>query len=210
MKSGSSNGSKKQIDDGGVFPKSFSEKYVMRRAKFKRTLYDGAFASSIPAGAGYARNFQLDELSGFTDFTTLWDQYRLARIDYKLIPRINVHSFTTAAVSTTAIMPTIAIWSDPDDSTAPAAQGESLEVENAQYCSGVEVITGSFIPRTATAVYGGAFTSYGDFTGWCDCTSDDIEWYGLKCWVTPDGVTQSTHQVWDAYFAIHVEFRKTR
>jgi len=194
-----------------IFGRDLSNRLVMRNFHFSRTIYDGAWAFEIATvGAGYAKIIELDDLNGYTDFTTLYDQYKIHRVDFKLIPRINVHSFTTAAVTATAIMPTIAVWFDPDDATAPALQGESLEVENALYERGTSVIQGHYEPQAAIAAYGGAFTQFASFDGWCDCTSDDIQWYALKAWVTTGGTGQTTFQVWDAYFTVHCEFRKVR
>jgi hypothetical protein len=190
--------------------KGLSTDYIMRKVGFQRSIYDdGAYAATLPA-VGYARAFELDELPGYTDFTTLWDQYRITRVDYKIIPRNNVQSLTTTATATTAIMPTISVWWDPDDASTPTLVGESLEVENVSHYGGYEIIKGSFKPHAAIAAYGGAFTQFADFDGWCDCTSDDVQWYGLKVWVGAGGGSQTTFQVWDAFYVVHCEFRKVR
>jgi hypothetical protein len=189
---------------------SAPENYVMRNVKFSRSLYDnGAYVQSVPP-VGFARAFQLDELPGYTDFTTLWDQYRITRVAYRIIPRVNVQTLAIQAVVTTAVMPTISVWWDPDDATTPTLVGESLEVENAQHCAGYEIVEGSFKPHAAIGAYGGAFTQFADFDGWCDCTSDDVEWYGLKVWVGAGGGSQTVFQTWDAFYTVSCEFRKVR
>lgn len=193
-----------------MFGPDLSNQLIMRNFTFVRSEFDNAWAvQSVPAD-GVAKHFELDNLPGYTDFTTLFDQYRFTRVDFKLIPRVNVNTFAVVAVTTTAVMPVISVWFDPDDSTDPLLVGESLEVENVIHSSGYHIIEGHFKPKAAIGAYGGAFTQFAEFDGWVDCTSDDTQWYGLKAWVGAGGGSQTTFQTWDAFFVSHVEFRKVR
>lgn len=191
--------------------RDLSNRLTMRNFMYTRTEYSNGWANQIvTTGAGYSKVFELDQLPGYTDFTTLFDQYRFVRIDFKLIPRNNVQSFTQSISAATSVFPNISVWFDPDDATNPLAVGESLEVENALHVNGFHDIEGHFKPQAAIAAYGGAFTQFAAFDGWCDCTSDDTQWYSLKAWVSPGGAAQTEFQYWDAYFTSHVEFRKVR
>jgi len=179
---------------------------LMKPFKVRRHVTFPAFLAGGPTGDGAAYQMELDNFSGYTDFTTLFDQYRFTKVHYALFPRMNVHSLTTNAVTTTALVPHVWVCSDPDDSTTPT-EANMLEHQETTFHSGFGVVKGSYKPYAAVAAFGGAFTSYAEFDGWCDCASDDIEWYALKAWTTVDGASQTTHQVWDLIISVDCEFR---
>ncbi len=87
---------------------------------------------------------------------------------------------------------------------------ELLEYPQCKVHSGFVPWTYELIPRAAIAAYGGAFTQFADFDQWCDCASDDVEWYSFKAYSAGDGASQTTHQTWDLYFEVECEFRFVR
>jgi hypothetical protein len=186
-------------------------KRLYKPFKMIRTLYVNAFITGVASvGVGAAKNIQLDELPGFSDVTALFDQYRFTNVEYKFLPRNNVQSLTDTAVAGTSIMPNLLVYSDPDDSTAPTTIDEVTQYEEVTVNNGYQIVRGNFKPQAAIAAYGGAFTSYASFDGWCDCASDDIEWYALKAWITPSGAAQTTFQNWNLALRVSCEFRFVR
>jgi len=179
---------------------------LMKPFKVRRHIYLSAFVQGQPTGDGAAHETELDQLNGFTDFTTLFDQYRFTKVDYAFFPRMNTHNLAINAVTTTTLLPHLWVFHDPDDATTPT-EGNALEHQETTFHAGYDVVRGSYKPYAAIAAYGGAFTMFAAFDGWCDCASDDIQWYALKAWATVDGASQTTHQVWDLVLTVHCEFR---
>jgi hypothetical protein len=183
-------------------------KRLMKPFEVIRTLYvNGFITGAASVGVGAAKNIQLDELPGFTDFTALFDQYRFTNVNYKFLPRNNIQSLTTTAVAGTSILPVIMVASDPDDSIAPSSVDDLTQYEGVQIRNGYEIVRGDFKPYAAIAAYGGAFSQFASFDGWVDCAYDDTEWYALKAWITPSGAAQSTFQAWNLALRITCEFR---
>jgi hypothetical protein len=176
---------------------------------FKVTSTDQATAAitSAAAGVGYSTNFQLDQLPQFADYTALFDQYRFTKIVAHVMPRVNVHTLTVQSSAGTTTLSPISVTFDPDDSTTPAAATDVLQYPACRTYPGYKTFTYEFKPRAAIAAYGGAFTQFADFDGWCDCASDDVEWYAFKVWQYGDAVGQTTHAVWDIFYVIECEFR---
>lgn len=138
----------------------------------------------------YAVFGTLDSLPDYTEFTTLFDRYKIVGMKLKLIP-FNTQSEVGAAVSATYAQ-TGVIWhgiTDYDDAnSAPTAtdvgintlrEYESYKVRNVlngrpvtQYCK----------PRIATAAYGASvFTRFANMKNlWIDANSSDVQHYGFK------------------------------
>lgn len=130
----------------------------------------------------------LDCLPNYTEFSTLFDRYKIVGMSMKFL-MFNTGALTGAAVSATYSQSGI-LWhgiTDYDDATAPPAteagiqqlrEYESYKVKNAlvantikQYCR----------PKLAVAAYGGAFTRYANMPAlWVDANSTDVQHYGFK------------------------------
>lgn len=130
---------------------------------------------------------ELSSLPGLTEFTGLFDAYRIRKVTMKFIPyATTVDSDMIAASAAANLIMHYAV--DYDDATLPAASQVGLE-ELQQYegYHSRQVITGkgfsiSFRPRVATTVYQGAFTAYAQASKkmWIDMTSTTVQHYGLK------------------------------
>lgn len=121
--------------------------------------------------------FALSDLPGVTDFTALYDQYRIVAVQVKFIASYPDYNVTAAAGSQLGLFFTAI---DLDDGAAPTA---SLLHENSTMISThpTRDVTRRLVPHTASAAYAGAFTSYANKIGeWLDCSSPGVEYYGVK------------------------------
>ncbi len=166
-----------------------------------------AAITSAAGGVGYAYNFQLDQWPAFADYVALFDQYRITKITAHIMPRSNTNNLTVASSAATATVSPIMVAFDPDDATAPTSANQVLAYPVARFYPGYKTFKYAWKPRAAIAAYGGAFTQFADFDGWCDCASDDVEWYALKVWQAGSGASQTTFQVWDIFYQVEAEFR---
>lgn len=136
-------------------------------------------------------NFSLDMLPDYTEFTNLFDQYKI------LFAKISFRTWATQSSveasgannngQLSAIMHSIL---DFDDNTAPPVTGAGVFNQLREFAS---YRTQNFIndgkplkrvckPRIAMAAYGGSvFTSYANMKApWIDANSPDVKHYGMK------------------------------
>ena len=130
----------------------------------------------------------LNGLPGYTDFTSLYDQYRItAWTMYFAFDRSSAPITNSSGLFDQGL-PLITIVKDYDDATA-------LTTEE-QYCQydpvirarlGERIVSVSIAPRAATALYSGAFTSYGigSRSLWVDAASPGVQYYGIKFNISP-------------------------
>lgn len=150
-----------------------------------------SIGTSIQYGA-FGLKFGLADVVNSTEFTLLFDQYRITGVKVKMFP-FYTETTTGAAVSATSAQTTILVHSiiDLDDASTPTATDAGIS-EIRQYASyrchnlsqGKGYFARSIRPRMATPVYAaGAFSAYAQapMKIWVDCQNPDAEYYGLKC-----------------------------
>jgi len=161
-----------------------------------------------PAGAGYAYYFALSSLDGATNFTSLFDQYRIDAVRVTIVPTQTAIQITATAANTFVSIYTAI---DYDDQTAPANIATIREYDNVMAVPPATISVRVFQPRIAVAAYSGAFTSFANMgPQWLDAGSPNIQHYGLKVWV-PGGVAAQTGlQQWLVETEYYVSFRGVR
>jgi hypothetical protein len=150
----------------------------------------------------FAYGFTLAGLPDSTDFTNLFDQYRIGTV------RVN---FTAADTFGVVSVPTLIYTAiDYDDNNVATVSALT------EYDSFMQATLGfSFYrtlqPRPAVAMYSGAFTSFGSPSPliWLDVASPSILYYGLKG-IIPHitGITAAVAYV--ITFEVTVQCRQTR
>jgi hypothetical protein len=130
-------------------------------------------STTVPTFVGLS--FALSDLPGYTEFTNLFDQYRIDRIELKLIPNV------TDSFPSSLLTGTIQSVIDYDDGNTPTTTTELLQYENCQVNNIVDSqVQLDFKPRVALAAYAGAFTSYANATSWIDSASPGVQHFGVK------------------------------
>ncbi|QGF19385.1 capsid protein [Antarctic virus COCH21_111] len=134
---------------------------------------------------------RLSDLPSYTEFTNLFDQYRINSVTIKM------YSFSTASSTGAAVNPTLSQTSalvhsiiDYDDTIAPTGSDSGINdfrqfpsYRCRQMVNGTgKPLTYRFKPHLAASVYGtGAFTSYkNEKFGWIDSNSPGVDGYGFK------------------------------
>jgi hypothetical protein len=118
----------------------------------------------------------LDALSNVSDYTGLFDQYRIKSVEIWYMPQTTevLDSSTGAGLFATCI--------DYDDATALGSFDSVLEYESAQVASGITGQYQKYQPRAALDVYSGA-ASYNALTEadqWFNLGDTSIRFYGSK------------------------------
>lgn len=120
---------------------------------FKRSYYkEGAFASDPTNDTFQGLVFSLQNLPQYTDFTTLFDQYRINKIKMTLYPRQNVTNGTFPSPTTDAVQ-SCQVFSviDMDDGTAPVGLDTLLQYQNLKTTRGLRQHSRTFKPGVEIA-----------------------------------------------------------
>lgn len=175
--------------------------YSFVREYVEPTLYQIANVAAISA-----YDYQLAYLPGYTEFTALFDQYRIDKVVVKLTPHYNV-GFPAANVT----YPRLYAAVDYSDKGVPASLNELRQYANCTITPAFKGITRTFVPKCAQALYSGVFTSYGSVSkGWVDVNSPSVQFYGLKLGLDPGEVGQTALQGYFIDVTAHVSFRNPK
>lgn len=155
---------------------------------------------------GYAYQFFLAGLPDVSDFTNLYDQYRILKIHVRLV--LNTPNITTAYPRITSVV-------DYDDSTSPTAEVDLLQYPNAKVCQmGPSTVSHDyeFVPRTATAMFQGVTTGYAMSKPgvWLDGGYPSISHYGTKFFISNYNTTNTPNTTITMYASYQVQMRNAR
>lgn len=136
---------------------------------------------AIPAPTHYTIAWTLGSLPNSSEFTTLFDQYRICGVKTKII--FNANSANFGSATNTYYIPNMLMVKDYDDATALTTMAQYQEYGNFKVFRIDYPKTTYTRPKIAIATYGNsAFTSYSAPVGnpWVDCGSANVEYYGMK------------------------------
>lgn len=166
---------------------------------FKRTVYYSGGINGSTLGDVYgALQFNLSALPAYTEYTALFDQYRINKVKVTFMPRAN-----SADVGSTAGLVKFFSVIDYDDADAPTNLTDLLQYENLKTTRCISDHSRVLAPRFATEVYQSAIaTGYSARRGWLDCDNPSIQHFGLKwCWQQLPAGAQSMDLKVDYYLS---------
>jgi hypothetical protein len=160
-----------------------------------------------------AETFMLTSLPDYTEFTALFDQYRIKKVEVTFIfDRASADANASVGGS---FFPNLITVQDHDDNT-PLTNIQDYE----QYTTfkvrrmdkPIKITT---YPKVATAVWNGAFAGYSELskaTQFLDCNYPSIEAYGLKWMVNGnlEGVSTTNLGYLTTYYKYFLECKDTR
>jgi len=146
------------------------------------TLETGTGNTSFVTYYSFSYYTTLGFLADYTDFTNLFDQYKIDRMSLEL------RTFATqATTATTGALINMVV--DHDDAGIPAATDAGIQllreyptykVANFVRPDAGKQFVMTCVPRVAVAAYAGAFTSYANVASWIDAASPSVQHYGFK------------------------------
>lgn len=175
---------------------------------FERT-YTAPNITSSNAGDTGSVQFTLDSLPGYTEYTALFDQYRIRQVRVQCSPL--TAPFGPATTATT--YPTVYTVIDYDDAATPTGVSQLQQYDTIEVTPNGQVIERYIKPRAALAAYSGSvFTAFAQApTGmWFDTDNVTIPYYGFK-WAT-DAVTTASgeFQLYSVNITVSLECRKPK
>lgn len=170
--------------------------------KVARKALLSSFVTNVGGATNAVYSFQLSDVDNYTEFTNLYDQYRIRRIDLQFIPFYTQSTPGAGACSGV-------IYAAPDfDDISATASAALRQYPACQVFGQTERIQVTVEPRLAVAAYSGTFTSYANLRDqWIDCNSPSVQHYGFKLAADASGGTANSFQVIGTY---HLEFRSAR
>jgi len=165
------------------FPRASNVHTFIRKARY-------GVISLAQFGTGYSAfgyTFALSNAPGYTELTTLYDQFRINWVKLWIVCRFNVTTQNEAGALALG-MPQMIYHVDSDDATAPAASDAGMdtirECRNSKgFSFGTNRTCSIFIrPAVLASAYETAVTTaysprYGQ---WIDCQNSNTPHYGLK------------------------------
>lgn len=151
--------------------------------------------------------FTLNGLDNVTDFSGMFDLYRIVGAEVTFRPRVTQSTLADYP----NVLPRLYTYIDYDDAVVPT----NISIVR-QYMSCIETSPGEGIVRTlvpccALAAYSGTFTSYASRSNqWLDIASSTVQHYGVKFAIEPGVAAQTNLQTYDVDAVLFVEFKSIR
>lgn len=145
---------------------------------FKRTFTLGTVSASAAGPVFGATTFNLAQLPNSTEFTNLFDMYRINKVVIKFVPNHNSSDLATANQN----IPNFHSILDYTDATAPASLSSMYEYANWKMSRGTSIHKRVFTPASLDFVNATAGANAGNPTWkqWISTTAPTIEHYAIK------------------------------
>lgn len=156
------------------------------------------------------QDFRLTDVQGYTELTTLFQEYMITKVEIYFYPKANVQQTTTTAVQTS--VPFMYFVFDPNDASAPANLDALRECGNCKLRYGYHKFKLTYYPRVAQAVYDGAFTAFatGSKRQWIDTSYPSTRYYGLKYGISGSDNTSSLVNSWVVNYRYTIACRRVK
>ncbi len=162
-------------------------------------------------GFGAVFAFSLGDLPQLSQYSAVFDQFKIEEVQLKFIPLVT--QLVTTNTATNFVDPSQFVLDFDDDNTL-ANENSALDYNNCQTAQSYEEVLIILRPGVAPAYYqGGAFSGYGvqgSAEHWLDIASSTIKHFGVKVWVGALAAASSMVAGWTVYGKYTVSFRNTR
>lgn len=157
--------------------------------KFRRWVGFSGWSSAALTTSFYSTSFALSGVPGYTEFTALYDQYRLTKVILHLLPTNIAVTNSNSASTIVNLAPRAVTAIDFDDSTNAASFSELREYSTAEVHMTTDKCVRTFSPAVSTVVYEGVSSSgYAPTWGqWISTNDPTVPHYGFKGAIEPTG-----------------------
>lgn len=177
---------------------------------FKRSVYlSGALTASSAADVYGSNVFSLNAIPNHTEFTALYDQYKINMIKIQYIPRGNSTDIQTG--TTTGQSTGLFTVLDYDDNNVPTSIDELMQYQNMKMSRSHQIHKRIIKPLARINVVGslgaGVNGMYGHRNPWIDCNSPNVPHFGIKYAIqqVPNG-----SQIYDVKIDYYLAFKNVR
>lgn len=151
---------------------------------FKRTVWlPEWYVATANTDTFATLNFRLNQLPNFSEFTSLYDQYKINGVKFELIPRYDTNTQVGSAGIATPAHYSSQNWTaiDYDDTVTPTSMADILQYQNVKRTGSSRIMTRFIKPKFADTIFAsGVISGYRPQKGFIDCTYPNVEHYGVK------------------------------
>jgi len=161
---------------------------VGRRGRTQTTVYkyvrsifvERAYNSDPLANQFYGYGLTLSNVTNHTDFTNLYDQYKIEKIRFTLMPRQNIT--TGVGALQVASAPVFSVI-DFDDANTPTSIAQLMQYQNLKTTKGTSTHSRVYKPGVQVQTQnsgGGAAFGMTRKSPWLDCADDTVQHNAVK------------------------------
>lgn len=194
--------------------RSIRPKYTGQTYNFKRSLYGEVITTAGQYKAGVTWN--LTQIPGYSEWTALFDQYRLTGVAIQFTYRATNTSVLESINNGHVGLPILWHVVDTDDNSAPASIAELGQVGKCKrfiFDSGKRTKTIFIRPRYLNRINGTGSTvanTVGDRKAWIDLLDNDVPHYGLKYILDLPQALVAYNVTFDVITTYYVQFKNAR
>lgn len=182
---------------------------------FKRSVYlSGNIVTSVTSDTFTNQFFALSNVPNYTEFTNLYDQYKINAVKVTLIPRGNTAEITASSGASTVFQgQSVGVFSviDYDDTAALANINEACQYQNMKMTRATQQHSRYLKPRfnllSITNQGTGATGASQNTRGWLDCDYINVPHYGVK-WALQQNVNYNL--TYDVKIDYYLAFKNVR
>lgn len=178
---------------------------------FKRTYQASNINSAVTFGNS-AFQFKLSDLPSASEFTTLFDSYRITGVKMTLIPQFTQTDLNTADPNTTnKTTPNYYTVIDYDDNTALSGATDYFQYDTFKLWRGNRIVKVYCKPRLQLTgnVSGASTLAFQAPKGqWVDCNQTGAPYFGLKVGIDSTPVAGDVNI--RVYFTYYLQFKSVR
>jgi hypothetical protein len=178
-----------------------TQTYTVRSMNFVNPIQ---LATSNVAGSYYST---LSGIQNASSYTSVFDQYKYEYIRIELKPTANAIGLYTS--SSTSLSPLYLVI-DYDNASTLSGISAAQQYDNCMILEAHESASRAIKPRMAVAAYSGTFAGYANAqSGWVDCASNTVQFYGFKWFCAAVISAQTQLPQWDVYVEEIISFKNT-
>lgn len=181
----------------------------------KRSWFDEVtyyVAGTSPGGGSLPQmgstQFELADLPNYTEYTALYDSYRIYRVDMHFMP-IGAGVITNQTSTSFSAFPIFGLVKDYDDAAVPSSFDAMAQYENYQELRLTKQYKITIYPQASGTIFNGNTSpaGYGNLPrqDWIDCAYPAVPYYGIKWGYTNFSGIPTIG--WRVRFTYYVEFR---
>lgn len=170
----------------------------------------------VGSGISLAYQFTLDSLPNYTEFTNLYDLYKINGIKLTFVPSASEYiNSTTSGTANQNGFQRFASVLDFDDTSTPVNENELLQYSSLKQTPGWATHSRYFKPRVNTVVegiVGATLASSSTAPKWISTANPEVEHLGVKIFVPPPiaGSSVSAAITYTVYATYYVSCRNVK
>lgn len=176
---------------------------------FSRILFLQNQSMNVPVGPGVGfavDTYALSQLPSYTEFTALYDQYRIKKILVTWYPSSDGDTSSYVGVTNA---PMFHAYRDYDDSSAPTTLADMMQRQGVFTRKFNKPISMTIAPRTLATVSGVSGAGVGSRTQWLDCADSSLTHYGIKWAISANPAATNTFY-YNIRYKFFLEFKEVR